>query len=465
MQNTVSRSFANPSTVAVVGLGKIGLPLAIQYIWHGWRVIGCDINADVVEAINAGVSHVQEEPEVVTVVADAVEEGWLTATTDTTEAVRQAHIVVVIVPVVVDEQHRVDFSAIDAATEAIGRGLRAGTLVIYETTLPVGTTARRFARILETHSRLTAGRDFHLAYSPERVSSGSIFRDLSTYPKVVGGINEESQAAAVAFYQSVLDASIIAMSSTDEAEFVKLIETTYRDVNIALANEIACFADTHGLDVSAAIQAANTQPYSHIHTPGVGVGGHCIPVYPYFLMAGVEEIGDEHYPSLQLPRHARQINDRMAAYTVQRIESVAGSLMGQGVLILGVTYRGNVREVAFTSARLLQEELVKRGAIVYAHDPLFTDDELRALGYTPLADGDETAIQAIVLQANHRAYQTFDFRRFPRCRALLDGRRALDRAKVEEAGIRYLTIGDGSRQRWEEQQEENPLLAPVKCFI
>jgi UDP-N-acetyl-D-mannosaminuronate dehydrogenase len=180
-------------------------------------------------------------------------------------------------------------------------------------------------------------------------------------------------------------------------------------------------------------------------------------------MAGVEESGDEHCPPLQLPRHARQINDRMAAYTVQRIESVAGSLTDQGVLMLGVAYRGNVREVAFTSARLLQEELVKRGAVVYAHDPLFTDDELRALGYTPLADGDETAIQAIVLQANHRAYQTFDFRRFSRCRVLLDGRRALDRAKVEEAGMRYLAPGDGSRQTMEERQALQPVT--MKNFI
>lgn len=465
MHNTVSQAFANPSTVAVVGLGKIGLPLAIQYIWHGWRVIGCDINAGVVETINAGISHVQEEPELVTVVADAVEEGWLTATVDTTEAVRQAQVVVVIVPVAVDEWHQVDFSAIDAATEAIGRGLRAGTLVVYETTLPVGTTAQRFARILEARSELTAGCDFSLAYSPERVSSGSIFRDLSTYPKIVGGINEESLAAAIAFYQSVLDTSIIAMASTDEAEFVKLIETTYRDVNIALASEFACFADTYGLDVSAAIAAANTQPYAHIHTPGVGVGGHCIPVYPYFLMSGVEEAGDEHCQLLQLPRQARQINDHMATYAVQRIASVTGPLTGKGVLILGVAYRGDVREVAFTSARLLQEELVKRGAIVHVHDPLFKDDELRAMGYTPLAAGDEAAIQAMVLQANHRAYQTFDFRRFPRCRVLLDGRRALERAKVEEAGMHYLAIGDGCRQAVEVRQAQPSLPVKVKNFI
>src|SRR5205807_9229179 len=142
--------------------------------------------------------------------------------------------------------------------------------------------------------------------SPERVSSGSIFRDLRIYPKVVGGIDEQSTAAAVAFYRSVLDAEIITMASADEAEFVKLIETTYRDVNIALANEFACFADVHRLDVAAAIAAANTQPYSHIHSPGVGVGGHCIPVYPYFLLSGVEKSEpDELYPELSMLMLAR----------------------------------------------------------------------------------------------------------------------------------------------------------------
>ena len=465
MKNTVSQIFANPSTVAVVGLGKIGLPLAIQYVWHGWRVIGCDINADVVETINAGISHVREEPELAAVVADAVEEGWLSATTDTTEAVRQAQVVVVIVPVVVDERHCVDFNAIDAATGAIGRGLRAGTLVVYETTLPVGTTAQRFAPILEANSELAAGQDFYLAYSPERVSSGSIFRDLSAYPKVVGGINEESLAAAVAFYQSVLEATIITMTSTEEAEFVKLIETTYRDVNIALASEFACFADRHGLDVTAAIQAANTQPYSHIHMPGVGVGGHCIPVYPYFLMAGVDEREQELFPLLRLPRQARQINDGMAEYAALRIEAIIGPLTGKGVLILGVAYRGDVREVAFTSARLLQEALMKRGAVVYVHDPLFTDDELRAMGYMPFADGDETAIQAMLLQANHQAYQTFDFQRFSGCRVLLDGRHALKRAKIEEAGMRYLAIGDGSWQTEVEQQARSSQLVGARKFI
>jgi nucleotide sugar dehydrogenase len=438
------------STIAVVGLGKIGLPLAVQYAQNGRRVIGCDINPSVVETINAGQSHVQEEPELATEVPRLVREGLLSATANTTEAVRQAGVVVVIVPVIIDEQQEVNFRAIDAATTAIGTGLQPGTLVVYETTLPVGTTARRFAQMLEHASGLKAGSDFFLAYSPERVSSGHIFRDLRIYPKVVGGIDEKSTAVASDFYQSVLDAQIITMASTDEAEFVKLIETTYRDVNIALANEFACYADAYGLNASAAIAAANTQPYSHIHTPGVGVGGHCIPVYPHFLMATVKDRYIQTYnsmpPMLTLPRYARRINDAMAGYAVQRLEDAIGSLAHQPVLILGVAYRGNVREVAFTSATLLQKALLEHGAEVYVDDPLFSADELYAQGYTPLAPEIEGEIRAIILQADHKAYQLLDFSRFRSCQVVLDGRQALKREQIEALGMRYIAIGDGGRE-------------------
>jgi nucleotide sugar dehydrogenase len=443
MHDTASTYSSTSAAVAVVGLGKIGLPLAVQYALHGHRVIGCDIDPSVVKSVNEGRSHVQQEPGLARSLADVVSKGLLSATCHTTEAVCQAGVVVVIVPVVIDTKHEVNCEAIDAATTAIAAGLQPGTLVIYETTLPVGTTTRRLAHLLEQTSQLKAGRDFSLAFSPERVSSGYVFRDLSIYPKIVGGIDEESTAAAVAFYRSVLDAEIITMASADDAEFVKLIETTYRDVNIALANEYACFADAHGLDVAAAITAANTQPYSHIHTPGVGVGGHCIPVYPYFLLAGVEETPYFDYPMLILPRSARRINDAMAEYAVRRIEGITGSLAGQSVLILGVAYRGDVREVAFTSAKLLQDALVEHGAIVYADDPLFSADELHALGYTPLTPLVEDEIRAIILQADHKAYQSFDFSLFVSCQVVLDGRKALSCEKIEFPGIHYLTIGDG----------------------
>ncbi|GER85238.1 MAG: nucleotide sugar dehydrogenase [Thermogemmatispora sp.] len=445
-----------PATAVVVGLGKIGLPLAVQYARHGWYVIGCDVNPDVVEQINAGRSHIHEEPDLEEAVAQLVQEGRLRATSDTTAAVRQARAVVVIVPVLIDEAHRANLTALEAATRSIGRGLQPETLVLYETTLPVGTTARHLAPLLESESGLQAGSDFWLAYSPERVSSGTIFRDLRLYPKVVGGINPPSTEAAVAFYRSVLDTSeIIVMPSTDDAEFVKLIETTYRDVNIALANEFARFADAHGLDVQAAIAAANSQPYSHIHTPSVGVGGHCIPVYPYFLLAGAEAVTEQvdgFAPLLQLPRQARAINDSMATYAVRRLEMALGSLRGQTVLILGIAYRGDVRELAFSSAALLRTALEKRGAHVLADDPLFSSGEIRAAGYTPFSPSEAAEVRAIILQAAHTAYRSFDFRPFSHCQVVLDGRQALQRSAIEALGMRYLAIGDGSPGRTRQRQ-------------
>jgi len=449
------------STVAVVGLGKIGLPLAVQYAQHGWRVIGCDINPEVVERVNASQSHIQEEPGLAAGVADAIHKGLLSATLNTTEAVLQADVVVVIVPVVIDTQHNVNFTSIDTATAAIGSGLRPGTLVIYETTLPVGTTAGRLSQTLKRTSHLKAGQDFFLAYSPERVMSGSIFRDLRTYPKIVGGIDDQSTAIAVAFYQSVLEAEIIPVASTDKAEFIKLIGTTYRDVNIALANEFARYADAFGLDVAEAISAANSYPYTHIHTPGVGVGGHCIPVYPYFLLAGLEGTNHTNHTGrnlqpqmLTLPRSARRINDAMAEYAVHRVEAIIGLLAHQPVLILGVAYRGNVHEAAFSSTELLQKALLGRGATVYVDDPLFSEEELQVLGYTLLPTALESKIRVIILQADHHEYQQLDFSRYISCQVVLDGRNALNREKIESLGKCYIAIGDGQREELKMQEDE-----------
>src|SRR5439155_879076 len=264
-------------TVAVVGLGKIGLPLAAQYASKGMRVIGCDVLADVVESINAGVAHIHEEAGLEEAVAAAVAAGTLSATTDTTGAAKQAGVVVVIVPLIVAPDRSMDYRNIDAATRAVGRGLRRGTLVVYETTLPVGTTRQRLGPMLEKESGLKAGADFHLAFSPERLYAGRIFEDLRRYPKIVGGIDEASTKAAVDFYRSVLDAEVWAVENTETAEFAKLAETTYRDVNIALANQLALYAASREVNVSEAFKAANSQPYSHIHRPSLGVGGHCIP--------------------------------------------------------------------------------------------------------------------------------------------------------------------------------------------
>lgn len=421
--------------VAVIGLGKIGLPLAAQYASKGATVIGCDINADVVAAVNAGISTVGGEPGLDEAVRAAHNAGRLTATTDTTAAAAASDVIVVIVRVGIDDDHRTDLSNLDAAAAAIGVGLKPGTLVILECTVPVGVTRQRFGRALIEASGLGSG-DFMLAYSPERVSSGTMFRDLSAYPKLVGGTDAASGEAAAAFYREVLDAEVIILPDAETAEFAKLAESVYRDVNIALANELAKAADAVGVDYRAMAAASNSQPYSHLHQPGLGVGGHCIPVYPYLLM----EIGQQ--PLIKL---SREINDSMAAYAADKLEAAlqetGTGLMGSSVLILGLAYRGGVKEATLSSTLLVAQELSRRGARVSVHDPLFSDAEIAAHGLEPSPLPPPGALDAVIMQAAHPEYRDLDPAAFLGARVFLDGRGANDRARFEAAGLRYIAIG------------------------
>jgi nucleotide sugar dehydrogenase len=419
-----------------VGLGKIGLPLAAQYAARGLTVIGCDIAQHVVEAINAGHSPIGGEPGLSEAVAQSVAAGRLRATTDTTQATRQSDVVVVIVPLMMTEGRRPDFSSIDAATTAIARGLHREHLIIYETTLPVGTTRCRLGEMLEDITGLVPGRDFWLAFSSERVYSGRVFSDLQSYPKVVGGVDPTSTARAKEFYRLALGAEVLDAGSVEQAEFTKLIETTYRDVNIALANEFAQRAAELGIDVTVAIRAANTQPFSHIHAPGVGVGGHCIPVYPYFLMDG-HKGGN----SLTLPGLARRVNDGMPRYAVDLLARALRGLAGRRVLLLGLSYRENVKETAFTVAKGLITALKSRGAQVLLNDPLFSREEIEAHGVRSVELGAPLPVDAVILQCYHDAYQTLDISQFRGCKVILDGRNALDREVIEAHGVQYLGIG------------------------
>jgi len=425
------------SSVAVVGLGKIGLPLAAQFASKGLDVIGCDVLPDVVEAINAGRAHIHEESGLEEAVAVAVAKGKLKATTDTTAAVARTDVVVIIVPLLVSREHTTDYSSLDAATRAVGRGLHRGSLVIYETTLPVGTTRLRLGPMLEDVSGLVAGRDFHLAFSPERLYAGRIFEDLRKYPKIVGGIDMTSTERAVRFYRSVLDADVWAVDNAETAEFTKLAETTYRDVNIALANQFALYAASRDVNVGQAFRAANSQPFSHIHRPSLGVGGHCIPVYPHFML------GDATDGELSLVRDSRQTNDRMAAVGVEQLEQALGGLKARRVLVLGASYREDVKELAFSTVYPIVELLHGAGADVLLHDPLFAPAELAHLE-TEVVDLDSEkakSADAVVVQAMHRDFKDLDWRRFKNLRVVLDGRGTLDADRIREAGAAYIAIG------------------------
>ena len=424
--------------ICVVGLGKIGLPLAVQFAAKGHCVIGADINPAVVDLVNTGTEPFPGEAHLAEKLRDAVAGGRLSASTDTAGAVRTAETVVVVVPLFVGPDGRPDFAAMDGATRSIAAGLQPGSLVCYETTLPVGTTRNRWAPLLAEGSGLAAGRDFDVVFSPERVLTGRVFADLARYPKLVGGLDERSTRRGVEFYAAVLDFDprddlpqpngVWDLGSAEAAELAKLAETTYRDVNIGLANQFARYAATVDVDIAKVIAACNSQPYSHIHRPGIAVGGHCIPVYPQLYLW--------NDPHATVVRAAREANAAMPAYAVDLLAAAFGELAGQPVLVLGAAYRGGVKETAFSGVFPTVAALRSRGAVPYVSDPLYTADELRALGL-PAYSGEPVA--AAVIQADHAEYRQLTPADLPGIRVLVDGRRITDPELW--SGVRRVVIG------------------------
>jgi UDP-N-acetyl-D-mannosaminuronic acid dehydrogenase len=424
--------------VTIAGLGKIGIPLAVQFASKGATVTGYDISAARVAEINGKHNPLPSEPGLETAIPGLVVSGHLRATGDAREAAGGADVVVLIVPVDIDATQRPDFGALDAAVDALAPHLKAGVLVLVETTVPVGTTRHRVGGRIASAGKLSAPGGVALAFSPERVSSGRVLRDLRTYPKIVGGIDAHSTALAAAFYREMLDAEIIEVRDAETAEFSKLVETTYRDVNIALANEFARVGDATGVDALQAIAAANTQPYSHVHAPGPGVGGHCIPVYPYFV--GAPETPSPPPLATDLIATARRINDDMAHYAAGRLAGVLGTLEGATCVVLGLAYRAGVKESRHSSAFGLVNALSALGATVYVHDPLYSAEEIRAHGLEP-APAFPLACDAVVVQAWHEAYAGIEWASFAGLRAVLDPRAAVDPAAVASAGAAYVGVG------------------------
>jgi UDP-N-acetyl-D-mannosaminuronic acid dehydrogenase len=425
--------------VGVYGLGKMGLPLAAVYAETTGNVTGADVDPDVVATVNDGHSHVVGEPGLDALVGETVAAGALSAETDPAAVAADARVHVVIVPTLV-EDGTPDLSIVRSVAEDVGAGLDAGDLVVFESTLPPRSCRDELLPVLEAESGLELG-EFGLAFCPERTHSGRAIEDIrGAHPKVVGGADEESTRAAELVYDELADTDLVTVSDTTTAEAVKVFEGLYRDVNIALANELATHADALEIDVTEAIAAANTQPFCDIHTPGAGVGGHCIPYYPYFLT----DPFDVPTPLLET---ARSVNDGMPTYTAER--ALAG-LRDEGVdpadatvLVAGLTYRAGVAETRKTPALPVVERLVEAGATVLATDPILDDtSEFEAAGADVVAAPTDADPDAVVLVTAHDEYRDLDV---PTLAGdgrlvLVDGRQALTDYRGHES-VRYEGVG------------------------
>ncbi|MCU4753694.1 nucleotide sugar dehydrogenase [Halobacteria archaeon AArc-curdl1] len=428
--------------VSVYGLGKMGLPLAAVFADVTGNVRGVDIDPTVVDAINDGTCHVKREPGLPSLVERTVANEALGATTDPRDAAREGTIHVIIVPTPITDDNEPDLSILDTVVEDIGRGLEAGDLVLVECTVPPRTTIDRIVPRLEGSSDLTRG-EFGVAVCPERTSSGRALEDIrGAYPKVVGGIDEETTRVAAAIYDTINDTGVIPVADATTAEAVKVFEGVYRDVNIALANELATFTDELGIDVREAIDVANTQPYCDIHDPGPGVGGHCIPFYPYFLI-------DPFETDAPLLETARGVNDSMPGFTVEKLreglEVIGRTLTDATVLVLGLTYRPGVEEIQASPSLTIAERLSQAGSEVYGVDPMLESAEEFALELITLEDSYERTFDGVILVTPHEEFETIRWSTLASDdrTVVIDGRDSIESAVLESAAQRVYTIGGG----------------------
>lgn len=428
--------------VCVVGLGKMGLALALYYTKSNSKVIGIDINETVVDNLNKGISHLTL-PGSEEVLKNALKNKTFKATTNYEEGISSSDAIIVIVPLVVNEKKEIDYSIIDSVTANIAKYLKKGTLICFETSFPVGTTSNRLKEIILNNSKLKE-KDFYLAYSPERVSTNTVFRDLELLPKIVGGTNEDARKKVHELYSQILPKTkIIDVSSTDVAELIKLMELIYRDVNIALANELARFSDAYGFDINEIVRGCNEgHPFTNLLRPGIGAGGHCLPVYPYFYIKNAQDHGID--PKMAI--YSRETNDVMPKYSVEKLEKKIGNLKDKKILVLGLGYREDIKETFFSPTLKVLDTLKSKKAKIFLDDYLFSKEEIEKFGvmhYDILKRQDVKSSEkfdAIIISTFHSKYKELKFETL-NTKAILDGRNALDKKKIESSGIIYVGVG------------------------
>ena len=418
--------------ICMIGLGYIGLPTASTFAKHGIKVTGVDNNPEVIDALKHGRVHIYE-PGLGEMVTEALESGKLSVADKAVEA--DAFIIAVPTPFYGDK--KADLSFVRDAAESIVSVLRTGNLVILESTSPPLTTTGVVKPILEK-SGLKAGKDFKLAYSPERVLPGQILKELTDNARVIGGIDRVSAEAGRDLYATFVKGEIILTDATT-SEMVKLMENTYRDVNIAIANEFSRLADRFGVDVWEAIQIANRHPRVKILNPGPGVGGHCISVDPWFFVEAAPDL-------TPLIHTARKVNDSQPEFVIATLKKMLGELKGKRIAALGLSFKPDVDDLRESPAVDIAHLLVNEGALVSTYEPFKPDFQVKGAVTAPTLEAAIKSADMLLLLVGHKQFKSLDpamLARQTSARLVLDTVNGWDSQFWSEAGFQVKKLGRG----------------------
>ncbi|MBO3799706.1 MAG: nucleotide sugar dehydrogenase [Candidatus Brockarchaeota archaeon] len=392
-------------SVGVFGFGHVGSIIGVGWGLAGARIIGMTLDRKAIRMFESGISPFPEEAYLSEHISVLRRRGLLEVTDDYHYGARKSDIKIIAVPVYLSEEKKPDLAPVVEVSKKIGEYISKGDVVIVETSLPPGTTRNLIKPILEEKSGFKADEDFALAYSPERISAGTALEDfLEKYPKIVGCDSLKSLELVSELYSAVVKKGVIKMSSTLAAETEKLFEGIYRDVNIALANELATFCEKIGVSFDEVQKAANSQPFSHLHNPGIGVGGACIPVYPYFVL----EAATKHGIKLQITQLARSINEQATETFIRKIMDAVRLLQKEPVhcnfALLGLSFRGGTSDTRLSPALKILSFIEKLGASIRVCDPLV--EKLEGKNYEVIKDWRKAVKGAdvIIIASDHREF-------------------------------------------------------------
>jgi len=421
-------------TITIVGLGYVGLPLACLCAEKGYKTYGIARNRKKINMINNGKNPLRDDQSLNEIITTKI----IKATNDFS-CIGKSDIVVICVPTPVDKYYNPDLSPIISTCKKVAKNLKKGQLVIMESTINPGVCEEVIKPILEEISDLQAGKDFYLTHCPERINPGDPKWNVRNIPRVVGALSKKGLILAIKFYKNILDVKVRGMKSIKEAEATKIVENSFRDINIAFVNELARSFDKLGIDVYDVIQGAATKPFAFMpHYPSIGVGGHCIPVDPYYLIERARLSGFDH----KFLKLAREINNRMPYYAVKALQRncniISMPVKGTSIGVLGLSYKANVGDLRESPSKKVIEYLKDLEADVHIYDPYFmelsTEKDLNSL---------LKKVEAIILATNHKEFVELDLKSLKKnkIKIVIDGKNCLDKDTIQKMNIVYKGIG------------------------